>query len=126
MDQLILFGRIGAVSLRCGSLHDGKANFYPSAFRAEGVLSSPTSVRLSVRLSVCLSVYNTFVRTITFDRIELGSPNLAQICTLAMPWTGLFMGMIDLDLQGHLGLKLINAPQNELVRTITRAIFDLE
>ena len=45
-----------------------------------------------VRPSVC----NTFVRTITFDQIELGSPNLAQICTLAMPWMGLFMARFTL------------------------------
>ena len=36
------------------------------------------------------------------------------------------MGSVDRDLQGHLGLQLIDAPQNELVRTLTRDIFDLE
>ena len=54
-----------------------------------------------VRPSVYLSVCNTFDRAITFDRIGLGSPNLAQICTLAMPWMGLFMGMINLEGQGQ-------------------------
>ena len=60
--------------------------FYPSAFRAEGVLSSPVSVclsvclsvRLSVRLSVCLSGCKDFVCAITF---VLSDPRVTKFGT---------------------------------------------
>ena len=59
-------------------------------------------VCLSVCLSVCVCVNHLLVRAITRHRFELESPNLGQRCK--RPWLGtlLFLGPIDLDLQGQL------------------------
>ena len=48
------------------------------------------------------------VRTISPRRFDLHSPNLTQRCILGRFRLGLYMGVIDLELQGHLGLKLFN------------------
>ena len=62
----------------------------------------------------------------TCDMFDLEAPNLAQIYILGNFCFGLYMGLVDRDLQGYLGLKRINAHQNELVRTITCDILDIE
>ena len=98
--------------------------FYPSATSAEGVLSSPVSVRLSVRPSVrpsvCVSVRKTLlVRMITFERTDLESPNLVYLCILEGSRLGLFVEWFDLDLQGHLGSKRSKSAKSGLVCMIT-------
>ena len=52
--------------------------------------------------SVCVCINHELVRSITHHPVKLGSPNLDQRCKT--PWFGslLFLGMIDLDLQGQL------------------------
>ena len=45
------------------------------------------------------------VRPITFNRFELESPNLHQICILGFSQLVLKMGGIDFDLQGHLAIS---------------------
>ena len=51
---------------------------------------------------VCVCINHELVRTITHRPFKLGSPNLDQRCKT--PWFGslLFLGMIDLDLQGQI------------------------
>ena len=68
--------------------------FLPFAFQADGVLSLPASVRLSVR-----KLY--LVHTIACHRFELESPNLLQTCIVEYQLV-LKIGVIDLDLEGHL------------------------
>ena len=75
-----------------------------------GLYPLPVSVCLSVRLSVCPSVRLSvhilyFVRTITRHRFELESPNLHQTCIMRYSQLVLKMGVIDLDLQGHLAIS---------------------
>ena len=78
-----------------------------------------------VCLSVCLCVNHLLVRAITRDLFKLGSPNLDQRCK--RPWLRslLFLGPIDLDLQGQILLKSQNLPHFEFVRTITSYPFKL-
>ena len=66
------------------------------------------------------------VRAITRQGFELESPFLHRMCILGPFSTLLKMGSIDLDLQGHFGLKLIDFRKFELVRAITRQGFELE
>ena len=72
--------------------------FLPEASFGLRVLSSPASVGLCV----CVCINHELVRTITHRPFKLGSPNLDQRCKT--PWFGslLFLGMIDLDLQGQI------------------------
>ena len=49
---------------------------------------------------------NGLVRTTTHHAFELGSTNLHQSCILGSSRTLLKMVLIDLDLQGHFGVKL--------------------
>ena len=74
--------------------------FLPEASFGLRVLSSPASVGLCVRVCVCIN--HELVRTITHRSFKLGSPNLDQRCKT--PWfrSLLFLGMIDLDLQGQI------------------------
>ena len=69
-------------------------------------------LRLSVCVCVCVcvSVNHQFVRTITCHPLKLQSPNLDQKCK--RPWLRslLFLGFIDLDLQGQIELKSQNLP----------------
>ena len=55
-----------------------------------------------VSVCVCLCINHELVRPITHGPFKLGSPNLNQICKT--PWSRslLFLGMIDLDLQGQI------------------------
>ena len=66
------------------------------------VLSSPASVCVSVCVCVSLCVNHLLVRAITRDLFKLGSPNLDQRCK--RPWLRslLFLGVIDIDLQGQI------------------------
>ena len=45
------------------------------------------------------------VRMLTYNGYELGSPNLNQKCILGFSQQVLKMGVIDLDLQGHLAIS---------------------
>ena len=49
------------------------------------------------------SAKNGLVRTITFEGLKLGSPNLGIRCIMGRSQMGLYMVEFDLDLQGHLG-----------------------
>ena len=71
------------------------------------------------------SAKNRLVRTITHHVFKLGSPNLHKMCILGPSRTLLKMVLIDLDLQGHLGLKRSKSAKNGLVHTITRRSFEL-
>ena len=77
--------------------------FYPRPVLAFGYCHR---LRLCVCVSVCvcvsLCVNHLFVRAITRDPFKLGSPNLDQRCK--RPWLRslLFLGVIDLDLQGQI------------------------
>ena len=53
------------------------------------------------------STQNGLVRTITRHVFELGSPNMHQMCILCPCITLLKMVLIDLDFQGHLGVKTV-------------------
>ena len=55
---------------------------------------------------------NELVRTITCEILDLESTNLAQICTLGSFCLGLYMGSVDRDLQGHLGLQFQGVSHN--------------
>ena len=68
------------------------------------------SVCVCVCVCVCVSVNHQFVRTITCHPLKLQSPNLDQKCK--RPWLRslLFLGFIDLDLQGQIELKSQNLP----------------
>ena len=61
-----------------------------------------TCVCGSVCVCVCVCINYELVRSITHHPVKLGSPNLDQRCKT--PWFGslLFLGMIDLDLQGQI------------------------
>ena len=73
--------------------------FYPRPVLAFGYCRC---LRLCVCVSVCLCVNHLLVRAITRDLFKLGSPNLDQRCK--RPWLRslLFLGPIDLDLQGQI------------------------
>ena len=77
------------------------------------VLSSPASV--CVCMCVCVSVNHQFVRTITCHLLKLQLPKLDQ--KWKTPWlrSVLFLGFIDLDLQGQIELQSQNLPHFELV-----------
>ena len=66
------------------------------------------------------------VCAITRQGFDLESPFLHRMCILGPFRTLLKMGSIDLDLQGHFGLKLTDFRKFELVCAITRQGFDLE
>ena len=59
-----------------------------------------------LRVCVCLSVNHQLVRAVTLQPFKLESPNLDQRCK--RPWLRslLFFGMIDLELQGQIKLKV--------------------
>ena len=66
------------------------------------------------------------VCAITDKDSELESPFSHRMCILG-PFSALLkMGLIDLDLQGHFGLKRVNFRKFELVCAITRQWFELE
>ena len=65
------------------------------------------------------SAKNGLVRTITFEGLKLGSPNVVIRCIIGRSQMGLYMVGFDLDLQGHLGSKQSKSAKNGLVRTIT-------
>ena len=75
---------------------------------------------------VCVCINHLLVRTITHQPFKLESPNLNQRCKT--PWLRclLFLGMIDLDLQGKILLESRILPHSELVCTITFHPFKLE
>ena len=90
-------------------------HFLPEASYGLRVLSLPACVCVCV----CLSVNHQLVRAITNQLFKLESPNLDQRCK--RPWLRslLFLGAIDLELQGQIELKSPNLPHFELVRAIS-------
>ena len=87
----------------------------PKASFGLRVLSSPASVCMFVRVCVSVCVNHLLVHAITRDPFKLGSPNLDQRCK--RPWLRslLFLGVMDLDLQGKILLQSQNLPHFELV-----------
>ena len=72
------------------------------------------------------SAENGFVRTITFEGLNLGLPNLAIKCIISRSWMGLYMVEFDPGLQGHLGvIKGHNWQKNRLLHAITFEGFNL-
>ena len=100
---------ITLVGLKLGSLNlaitcimgRSRTGSYMVGFDLEGHLGSKLSK----------SAKNGLVRTITFEGLKLGSPNLAIRCITSRSHMGLYMAAFDLDLQGHLGSKLFKAAQ---------------
>ena len=92
-----------------------RGQFWPSGIVIACVLGSE-----------CVCINHELVRTITHRPFKLGSPNLDQRCKT--PWCGslLFLGMIDLDLQGQIYLESQILPHFELVHTITHQPFKLQ
>ena len=93
---------IGAVVEDCGVLITTvftRGQFWPSGIVVACVC---VCVCVCVCLSVCLCVNHLLVRAITRDPFKLGSPNLDRRCK--RPWLRslLFLGAIDLDLQGQI------------------------
>ena len=81
----------------------GSMCFYPRPVLAFGYCRClRLCVCVCVCLSVCLCVNHLLVRAITRDPFKLGSPNLDRRCK--RPWLRslLFLGAIDLDLQGQI------------------------
>ena len=69
-------------------------DFYPRPVFGLRVLSLP--------VSVCVCINHLFVRTITRHLFKLGSPNLVQRSKTHWLRSLLFLGAIDLDLQGQI------------------------
>ena len=94
---------VDVLIVTCGSLDKNGHPFYPRPVLAFGYCHR---LRLCVCVSVCvcvsLCVNHLLVRAITRDPFKLGSPNLDQRCK--RPWLRslLFLGVIDLDLQGQI------------------------
>ena len=88
-------------------------------FFTRGQLWPSGIVVACVCVCVCLSVNHQLVRAITNQLFKLESPNLDQRCK--RPWLRslLFLGAIDLELQGQIELKSQNLPHVELVRAIS-------
>ena len=97
-------------------------HFYPRPVLAFGYCRC---LRLSVCVCVRPCVNHELVRAITHHPSQLGSPNLDHRCK--RPWLRslLFLGAIDLDLQGQIQLQSQNLPHFELVRAITHHPFEL-
>ena len=112
-------------SNQCGNWAVGDT-FLPEASYGLRVLSLPASVCVCVCacvcMCVCVSVNHQFVRTITCHPLKLQSPNLDQKCKT--PWLRslLFLGFIDLDLQGQIELKSQNLPHFGLVSLSGRQV----
>ena len=87
------------------------------------VLSSSASVCPCV----CVCINHELVRTITHRPFKLWPPNWDQRWK-KKTWFGslLFLGMIDLDLQGQISLESQTLPHFELVHTITHQPFKLK
>ena len=77
--------------------------FYPRPVLAFGYCHRlRLCVRPCVRVSVCVCINHLLVRTITHQPFTLESPNLDE--SRKTPWSRclLFLGVIDLDLQGQI------------------------
>ena len=90
-------------SIACNVSFSEKHAFYPRPVLAFGYCHR---LRLCVCLSVCvcvsLCVNHLLVRAITRDPFKLGSPNMYQRCKRTWLRSLLFLGVIDLDLQGQI------------------------
>ena len=100
------------------------SDFYPRPVLAFGYCRC-LHLCVCVCLSVCLCVNREFVRTITGHPFKLESPNLEHRCKT--PWLRpqLFLGVIDLNLQGQIELESRILPHFELVHMITCHLFRL-
>ena len=80
----------------------------------------------SPKTSVCVWGKHLLVRAITHHPFKLGSPNSDNRCK--RPWLRslLFLGVIDLDLQGQIELQSQNLPHFELVHAITHHQLELQ
>ena len=80
-----------------------------------GIVVACVCLCVCVCMCVCVSVNHQFVWTITCHPLKLQSPNLDQKCKT--PWLRslLFLGFIDLDLEGQIELKSQNLPHFGLV-----------
>ena len=76
--------------------------FLPEASFGLRVLSLPASVCLCVCLSVCVSVNPELVRAINHHAFKLEPPNLDKRCKTTWLRSLLFLGAIDLELQGQI------------------------
>ena len=87
-----------------------------------GIVVACVCLCVCVCVYVCVSVNHQFVRTITCHPLKLQSPNLDQKCKT--PWLRclLFLGFIDLDLQGQIELKSQNLPHFGLVSLSGRQV----
>ena len=103
--------------------HQITTNFYPRPVLAFGYCHR---LRVWVFGSVCVCNNHELVHMITHRLFKLGSPNLDQRCKTLWFRPLLFLGMIDLDLQGQISLESQILPHFELVHTITHQPFKLE
>ena len=83
------------IDCECSQAIFTRGQFWPSGIVIACVCGS-------VCPCVCVCSNHELVRTITHRPFKLGSPNLDQRCKT--PWFGslLFLGMVDLDLQGQI------------------------
>ena len=101
----------------CSFMH-----FYPRPVLAFGYCRC---LRLSVCVSVRPCVNHELVRAITCHPFKLESPNLDHKCKT--PWLRslLFLGLIDLELQGQIKPKSNKLPHFELLRAIIHHLSQL-
>ena len=97
-------------------------NFYPRPVLAFGYCRC---LRLSVCVCVRPCVNHELVRAITCHPFKLESPNLDHKCKT--PWLRslLFLGLIDLELQGQIKPKSNKLPHFELLRAIIHHLSQL-
>ena len=62
------------------------------------------------------SAQNGLVRAMTHHALDLGPPNLHQMCIIGPSRTLLKMVLIDLDLQGHLGVQTVQISEKRAFR----------
>ena len=74
-----------------------RGQFWPS-----GIVIAPVCVYICQCVCVCVCINHLLVRTITHQPFKLESPNLKHMCKT--PWLRclLFLGVIDLELQGQI------------------------
>ena len=96
--------------------------YYPRPVLAFGYCRC---LRLSVCVSVRPCVNHELVRAITCHPFKLESPNLDHKCKT--PWLRslLFLGLIDLELQGQIKPKSNKLPHFELLRAIIHHLSQL-
>ena len=119
MDMFLIIPNLSHALAATLDLLFTRGQFWPS-----GIVIA--CVCVSVCVSVCVCINHLLVRTITHQPFMLESPNLDE--RRKTPWLRclLFLGVIDLDLQGQIQHENRNLPHFELVHTITFHSFKLE